>query len=151
MSLTLFFLVLVAGFPAEARDGRSGFGLGVILGEPTGLSMKTWTGASTAFQGAVAWSFSNETNLHLHLDHVWHRWDLIDVEEGVMPFYFGVGGRLKLRDETDDELGIRIPVGLAYYWTDVPLDLFVELVPILDLAPDTELDVNAALGLRYFF
>ncbi len=31
-----------------------GFGLGIVLGEPTGLSAKLWTGNSNAFDFAAA-------------------------------------------------------------------------------------------------
>lgn len=113
--------------------------------------MKLWTGGSTAVQGAVAWSFTEHTNLHLHADYIWHRWNVIKVEKGSLPLYFGVGGRLRLRDEVDDTLGVRFPVGLAYEFADAPFDLFLELVPVLDLTPSSEFDLNAALGGRYYF
>ena len=53
--------------------------------------------------------------------------------------------------EHDSRIGIRIPVGLAYLVESEPLDVFVEIVPLLDLAPDTEFDLNASVGARYFF
>jgi hypothetical protein len=31
------------------------------------------------------------------------------------------------------------------------LDLFAELVPVLDVAPDADEDINAAIGLRFYF
>ena len=69
----------------------------------------------------------------------------------MLPLYFGVGGRLRLRDNRDDDIGVRIPVGLAYMFADAPFDIFVEVVPILDLVPDTDFDLNAALGGRFYF
>jgi hypothetical protein len=55
-SIMLFVSValLICG-TAQAQD--SGFGLGIIIGEPTGISAKQWTGSRTAIDGAVAWSF----------------------------------------------------------------------------------------------
>ena len=51
---------------------------------------------------------------------------------------------------SDDKIGIRIPVGLSYLFANSPLEFFVEVVPLLDLSPDTELDFNGGLGLRYY-
>jgi len=60
------------------------------------------------------------------------------------------GGRIKF-GEDDDFIGIRIPVGLAYLFEGAPVDVFLEVVPLLDVAPETEFTLNAAIGVRYFF
>ena len=56
-----------------------------------------------------------------------------------------------MRENADDDIGIRIPIGLSYMFGDDPFDIFVEVVPILDLVPDTDFDLNAAIGFRWFF
>ena len=149
--LSIFLFLWLLPLPSRAAEHRSSFGAGLILGEPTGVSMKLWLSGSNAVQGAVAWSFSDNTNLHVHADYVWHRWDLFEVEKGKLPLYFGVGGRIRFRENVDDTLGVRFPVGVAYEFSDAPFDLFFELVPILDLAPNSEFDFNAAIGGRYYF
>ena len=57
--------------------------------------------------------------------------------------------RLKAEEET--VLGVRIPFGLAYWFESQPIEVFLEIAVILDLAPATELDLGAGLGIRYFF
>ncbi len=47
--------------------------------------------------------------------------------------------------------GVRIPVGLKYYLAKQSIDLFVEIVPVLDIVPDTDFDVDAAIGARFYF
>ena len=42
-------------------------------------------------------------------------------------------------------------VSLDYIFDGAPVDVFVQVVPILELAPATEFNVNAALGARFFF
>ncbi len=149
-SLTLLVVFVSVAQGEPAKEGQ--FGLGVIAGEPTGPCFKLWTSQRTAIDGAVAWSFANTAGIHLHADYLFHVYDLIDVETGRLPFYYGIGGRIRFADgDRDDNIGVRIPVGLAYLVENVPLDVFFEIVPILDLAPDTDLDFNAALGVRYFF
>ena len=149
VKLSMSCLVIIVLCVSNVYAQESGFGLGIILGEPTGLSCKIWTTSTTAVDAAAAWSFADESALHLHADYLFHNFSLIDVERGLVPLYFGIGGRIKLED--DSKVGVRIPVGIGYFFEGAPLDFFLELVPILDLAPDTEFEFNGALGLRYFF
>jgi hypothetical protein len=53
--------------------------------------------------------------------------------------------------EDDSKVGVRVPLGMDYLLGTAPLDFFLELVPILDLAPSTDFSLNAAIGIRYFF
>ena len=144
-------LSLIVPQLAVAGSNADGFGLGIIVGEPTGVDAKWWLSESSALQGAVAWSFSGNSNMHIHLDYIMHRFDIIDVSSGSMPLYFGIGGRVKFTEDADDDIGLRIPIGLSYMFANDPFDLFVEIVPILDLIPDTDFDINAAIGGRFYF
>ncbi len=134
---------------AGSAAAQGNFGLGIILGEPTGVSAKLWITDRTAIDAAAAWSFSDEAALHLHADYLFHNFDLISVEKGKLPVHFGIGARVKFED--DSKIGVRIPVGLTYIFDGAPMDIFFEVVPILDLAPDTDFSANAAIGVRYFF
>jgi hypothetical protein len=145
---SLMAILLCGGLTAQQKT----FGLGIIAGEPTGPCFKLWTSGRTAIDGALAWSFSHHTSLHLHADYLMHSFGAIKVEKGKLPIYYGIGGRIKfVEGKGDDQIGVRVPVGLAYIFADAPLDLFIEVVPVLDLTPDTEMDFNAALGVRFFF
>lgn len=126
-----------------------GFGLGIVLGEPTGLSAKLWTTSSNAFDFAAAWSFKGDGHLLLQADYVWHSFDLIRVSSGRLPLYYGIGGRVILAD--DPLLGIRIPLGLNYQFDSAPIDIFAEIVPILDLVPSTDFDLGGGIGVRFWF
>jgi hypothetical protein len=148
--VSILVLILYLTLPAAARDGD--FGLGAILGEPTGPSFKVWTGASSAIDGAAAWSLDDRNSFHLHVDYLWHNFSVIKLTKGSMPLYFGLGGRIQFEEGDDDDLiGARIPVGLEYLPARTPLGIFMEIVPVLNLAPDTEFDMEGALGIRYYF
>ena len=157
--LSLAFVILVANSPiAEAGEG---LGLGIILGEPTGISFKNRIGDDKAIDGGVAWSFSGHESIHFHIDYLIHKDGHIRTDEvqGSFPLYYGIGGRLKLRDANDGNdknskdslLGVRIPLGLSYLISDMPMDFFIEIVPVLDIVPDTDFDLNAAIGARFYF
>jgi len=131
--------------------GPGGFELGIILGEPSGISAKTWFDGNTALDGAVSWSLKDKhsNDLYLHADFLWHDFDLIDQSSGLMPLYYGIGGRVILAD--DARLGARVPVGISWYLSGVPLDLFVEIAAVVDVIPDTDFDINGGIGIRFIF
>ena len=41
--------------------------------------------------------------------------------------------------------------GLDYLFATKPLDIVLEIVPVLDIVPDVNLGINGAIGIRYFF
>jgi len=140
---------------------QSAWGLGVILGEPTGISFKQWTGRDRAFDAAAAWSFSGLDSFQFHGDYLFHNfsWQEETDIRGVVPLYYGIGARIKLgsndngrlRNRTDTRIGVRIPGGISYLLEDAPVELFLEIVPLLDVVPDTRFDLNGAIGARYYF
>lgn len=147
--ILLLFLLLGAFCWQPAESQEQGFGLGVLLGEPTGVSFKFWTGYDTAINGAAAWSFNHEASLHMHADYVKHNFRMIKTGTEYLPFYYGLGIRIKNEKET--RVGIRIPIGINYMFKNAPLDIFVEFVPVFDLVPRTDLFFNGGIGIRYFF
>jgi len=145
-----YIIVLLSVFFLSNINAQSkGIGLGLIIGEPTGISFKYWTGSTTAFDAALAWSFIDEGAFHIHGDYIFHNMRLISVPEGTLPFYYGIGARIKTANDT--KLGVRVPLGLAYLFSNAPVDIFLEIVPILDFTPKTDFSINAAIGARYFF
>jgi hypothetical protein len=147
MRKILFVLLLgVISIKLSAQD--SGFGLGIIIGEPTGLSMKTWVSQKHAVDAGVAWSLSNDW-FNIHADYLIHNFELINVSKGQLPFYFGFGAKIGIGNEFS--LAGRVPVGLAYLFEDAPLDVFVEVVPALQLINQIQFQMNGGIGIRYWF
>jgi hypothetical protein len=142
---------------------RDGLGVGIIVGEPTGLSAKKWISDTTAIDAAAAWSFADFTSFQIHADYLWHNYDLIKTKKlpGNLAVYYGIGGRLKFKgnngngygnkDEEDARLGVRIPLGISYVFQENSVELFAEVVPILDVVPETELGMSLGVGARYYF
>ena len=143
----LFFTMVISFFALGIYAQDSGFGVGVMVGEPTGLSAKLWTSDATAAQFGVAWSLNNY--LHVHGDMIMHVFNVVEVSKGELPFYVGLGARVLFAD--DLTIGVRVPLGAAYQFESAPFDLFLEVVPILNLVPGTDFDINGAIGFRYFF
>ncbi len=161
----------VADARPRPREGKKfqankDFGLGIMLGAPSGLSGKYFYASSTAIDfgiGAIG-RYRNRDGLHFHVDHLWHPVSLISNPSFELPLYIGIGGRYfdfdfnDNRDGYDDGsvLGVRVPVGIAFDFNNVPLDIFVELAFVLDFYvsdydDDVDGDLNGAVGIRYWF
>jgi hypothetical protein len=144
----LIILIFIAFLSLTIQAQDRGFGIGIMAGEPTGLSAKLWMSRATAADFGLAWSI--DSYLHIHGDIVMHKFNLINVSQGELPVYIGLGARILFTDP-DLSLGVRVPIGLDYHFRSAPFDLFFEIVPIMNLTPATEFDFNAAIGFRYFF
>jgi len=142
---TVFVFVLCAG-SIQAQD--RGFGIGVMVGTPTGLSGKYWVSSENAIDVGLAWSFTDEGFLHIHGDYLWHFPNAIKSSQRFV-LYAGLGARLGLGN--DARIGVRVP-GVFEWWSRyMPLDVFLEIAPVLDLAPKTKFSFNGAIGVRFFF
>ena len=130
---------------------RKKFGIGVIAGEPTGITGKYMIDNNNAIDAGVGWETSGDNEFHIYGDYLYHLYDLIKVSHGELPLYFGVGARFIDRDKKDDKFGVRIPVGIEYLFEKVSLGVFLELVPVLELTPDTDFDLKGGIGIRFFF
>lgn len=148
----------VSATPALHAEAPGGLGLGAMVGEPTGLTAKWWLDSDAAIDVGAAWALSDDDEFQLHVDYLVHRHDWVSIPDlqAHTPVYFGVGARVKFEEgdrgkDDDDVVGIRFPVGIALRPYDSPLEFFAELVPIVDVAPDSDFDLNAAVGGRYYF
>ena len=145
---SLLIAVLLTQPASAQRTGA--FGIGAMIGGPSGLSLKKWTSNTTAVDGGAAWSIGKDPGLQLHADYLLHRSDFEGLIDDRSFAYYGIGGRIKWGDE-DSRVGVRIPLGVAYHFPDAPLDAFIEVVPVFDLVPESQLVLNLSIGMRYYF
>jgi hypothetical protein len=143
--------LLFAALLCTSASGQ-GLGVGIIAGNPTGISVKKWLCDGNAIDGAAAWSFDGHNAFQLHADYLWHH----DFPSSRVPFYCGVGGRVGFdegnrRHNGETRAGVRFPLGVTYFLERAPVDVFVEVVPVFDVAPRTDLELGAAVGIRYYF
>lgn len=159
LSSLALFIVLALAKPVAAQD--HGFGLGIVLGEPTGLSAKLWTSRINAFDFGLGVGlggdrikykgvYDNSGRVHFHMDYLWHSFNAISSTER-FPLYYGFGGRFNTGGGYDGSFGVRGVVGIAWLPRSTPIDVFFELVPVFQVTPLTGLGIDAGLGIRYFF
>lgn len=152
----------IGGSTAHAQNSveKGTFGLGIILGEPTGIAAKLYLSDDTAVAGAVGSAFIGG-GVHLHVDYLWHPWVLEEAEHFVLPAYVGVGARVldQIRSTPQSDIfhiGARGVAGLLFDFKEVPIDVFGEVAAVLDFAFDdvdggAGLGINLGLGARYYF
>lgn len=128
------------------------FELGLYLGEPTGLSAKYYLNRMNAIEGIAAWAFS-QGFLVVSADYLFTFPDALKVEGETFPLFAGVGAiaRINMGVQPPIELGARIPLGVLYVFRDFPLEISLEVVPVLYLFPDTQFTGMGGIGVRYCF
>ena len=156
--MVLGFMMILAK-PIAAQD--QGFGMGLILGEPTGVSAKLWTSKQNAFDFGLGvglggdrikyeGDYEGEGRIHIHMDYLWHSFNAISSTER-FPLYYGIGGRFNSGGGYDGSFGVRGVFGIAWFPHSTPIDVFVELVPVFQITPTTGFGIDAGVGIRYFF
>lgn len=148
---------------ADDEEGVRGvdkgtLGVGLILGEPTGITAKLYLKDDQAIQAAVGFAFFGG-GLQAHADYVFHPFILQQRASFVLPFYVGPGVRLISYDDGRDDrsfaVGLRAVAGLLFDFKEIPLDVFVEVGGVFEYwfrdGEGFNPALNAAAGARYYF
>lgn len=171
-------LVLVLAPPdAQAHPRKNGpFGIGVILGEPTGLTGKYFFDDMMALDfhvGVEGFDNDRHDNVALYVDFLFH-FPVGEFSWATLPLYVGPGLTLVFddddcyhtrfgkycedrdRDRFDDDdldihLAIRAPFGLAFWFSKFGGEAFVEIALQLFLIEHVDIDLDFATGFRYYF
>lgn len=151
MIRTVSLLALLCTSAGSAQAANP-FGIGIVLGEPSGVSAKWFVNPRHAFQLGVDFSFVDDA-VYVGLDYLRHFPNIFRARTVVG--YVGVGGAVSVKENKKDRdegrLKGRVPFGLAWMPRDPPIDVFVEVVPLLRVIPDLEPGIAAGLGVRYWF
>jgi hypothetical protein len=160
IKLIIIALCMLASIK-EVSAQRGQFGLGVMVGEPTGISAKLWVSNTTAIDFGIGWSlgvFVSDTDYngngrsHLHFDYLINAYNLFgDTDQ--YPLYCGVGVSYNMGGKHDNLLAMRFVGGFAWMPNETPLDFFIEmaLVPTFNFSSQSEFTIDAGLGVRYYF
>lgn len=170
--IALLGLVALTTGLATAQNQRNSFGLGIVLGNPSGLSAKIPAGANSInailgynAYGGPHWGYDcpgpgpnncyDNGSLYLGADYIFYNYNLIRVSKGRLPLYYGPGLNATFWDAPAGadavRVGIRVAVGLEYQFASAPFDIFFEIAPGINVIPNTSGYVSAGLGTRFFF
>jgi hypothetical protein len=150
------------------------YGLGAVVGDPTGLSGKMWVGPTNAidvglgFYGygvrggcyrdrdnrAICDRRYGQSSTSLHVDYLWQS-KLID-RAAQLDWHVGAGARMFFLGAPCAydcwNVGARVPIGLDLTFREPSfLEVFLELAPVFYVAPATFLAMEGGLGVRGYF
>jgi hypothetical protein len=145
------------GAGAGPGEDKGTLGVGIIIGEPTGVCGRLYLADDRAIQGAVGAAFIGG-GLQLHADYAFHPYMLPPRESFRLVFYAGPGVRVIQyadgRDASFFALGLRGVGGMLFDFKS-PLDAFFEVAGVLEYGfADGEgfgVAFNAGAGVRYYF
>jgi len=156
------------GSGSKRFEANKTFGLGLELGYPDGLTGKWFFNGSNAIDFGLGYAYRYYyagDGLHLYADYLWHPFVLTSAEPFELPFYIGVGGHYWNFDYGCDRfgncvndgaaIGVRVPIGIAFDFNNVPLDIFIQIVPTFDFFTrynrDFYLGFWPSVGIRFWF
>jgi hypothetical protein len=139
-------LIAISSFSAQVAyaETKNEFGLGVILGQPSGVNAQFFWGPTSSVDVTAAWSFRGngwfmtmaDFQIYNYLGDAPREWK----------WYYGLGGYLALPQNEDGILGLRIPLGIKYNIPHSPVDVWGEVAPALQVIPNTEAEFQGGLG-----
>lgn len=141
-------LLLGAG-SAEAQSRK--LGIGIIVGAPTGFSVKYWSTSREAIQGFVGGGFGG---IAFGADYVFHS---NAFENSNLPFYYGPGAFIGPAGVGGPRypvntlgLGVRFMFGVDYIFPQNPFDIAFEVGPALIFSPLVGIGLEGGIAFRFY-
>ncbi|HLT47846.1 MAG TPA: hypothetical protein VK002_11505 [Rubricoccaceae bacterium] len=132
--------VLFLAPTAAAQPGA--FGIGGQIGEPTGLTLKF--AGRPGVDLAAEWDFDDYFFIQGHVLIAERRFPGASAD---VRYFYGPGLFIGERND-DTAFGLSFNAGVNYYTG--PVEIFGQLTPRLRLTPDSDFDLGAAIGLRFY-
>ena len=151
----------VASPPTTSYKGGQ-LGIGIILGEPTGLSFAYRLSRKNFLSTALTWSVKDD-EFRVYMDYYFRKWNLTkdEFKEVDFPVQIGIGLKGGVSNEKENSFSteekmeaaasLRFPFGMSGVWLNYPFEIFLEIAPGMKLIPEPEFDLDGGLGVRYFF
>jgi hypothetical protein len=124
LSVVIFLLMTFAS--SAHSESPQKLGIGLVLGAPTGFSLRYWESSRIAYQGSIGAMFSR----------------------GLFLGDPGFAGPSYSRRSL--ALGVRAAFGVDYFVRDYPFDIAVELGPALLLTPVTGMGFQLSVAFRFY-
>jgi len=157
---------------ASAQDsqyGQSDFGVGLMVGSPTGVTAKKYLAENHAFDGAFGFGYGGYS---IHADYLFEQPDFLGENDARLGWFLGIGGQFQVereryygrngyydrkydrddRDRRHIHAGPRVPIGLELRFRSLPpLEMFAEIALGFEIVEYPGLTLNGGLGARWYF
>jgi hypothetical protein len=149
----LLSVLIIGCFLAWAQDSK--FGAGIIYSDPSGITAKCWIDQRSALDISLAWTEeNNKHNTTFTGDYLWHTNPIDQGSVGKLVAYLGLGVRADSYKDTSDNsdnassVKLRTPIGFDLLFEGIPMDMFLEFVPMMQFQPVSKADFRMAIGIR---
>lgn len=117
-----------------------------------GATLKYWFNELKAVDGYASFTAGEDfSNLYIGSRYLIHDYNLVTMESGKMPVYWGVGPLLNFSHEGLSRfISLQIPLGVDYLDANKSFGVFVEITPTLSIFKDVSFYIGGALGVRIF-
>jgi hypothetical protein len=149
MRVARLAVLLALLWSAPARADKGEFGLGLIVGQPTGLTAAFGLSENTAIDAALGLALFDGRDFYLHVEFLYVLPTLVNESAFDLNAYLGIGGWFVAAGEA--VIGARAPFGLSLDFNNAPIQIFAELSVLLAIAPGTDGAIRGAAGFRYYF
>lgn len=153
MLVTPVFSPVMASDMTANRDGR---GLGLSFGANSGITGYLGMNSTDFVQAVVAINRFNNTSLSVDYARRVQAGSQRDLD-----LYYGAGlsfgnspyywGHRYDRWENRTYLGVRMPLGVLYWFSNIPLQLALEIAPTYVIIDGAFVVLDISLAIRYFF
>ena len=150
LGIAIAMLVLATAVrPAEAQQLGSDVGLGLQIGDPSGVTLQFYNPGSLSWDFLAAWNVDDFFFLNLHGLYYRGLGERNDVHLFYGPGAF-IGIHDRGRDRDDDVvIGVSGTIGVGIMLEQ--FQIFGAVTPRLSLLPATHGDVGVGIGARYYF
>lgn len=150
-NIALALLLVTTCWMASYTDGNAqrvagDVGLGIVIGQPTGLSLKIYN-PRTSTDFLAAWDWNNFFFLNIHAIFDTHL-----NNEQTIHFFYGPGGFIGIHNKSHNnrtDLGISGNFGLDFLIQN--FEIFVQATPRLSLKNTDNFNIGGGVGFRFYF
>jgi hypothetical protein len=148
---------VVLAMLAVAAPARADVGLGVFVGEPTGIDLKLGLSQRSGLDLLIGWD-----TYHDNHDHYGHLTYLVTPFVGVgdsitVPLRLGIGGAIY--DDGDFNNGtnvaVRLPAEIGLRFRRTPIEIYGEIalkITFIDENNNNDtVDLDGGMGIRFYF
>lgn len=169
--LSAGILLTTAPVHADGVNQPAGWGLGLMLGSPTGITAKGWLGGANAWDVGLGFGgIGFHPAFRVHANYLWGLAQILpDTSDVTLDLYLGAGalvgagrygpcdGRFDSRYYNDCGVGhlyggVRVPLGLDLRFQNAPIQLGLEVAPGVTVSEHYVSGLlDVALTARYLF
>lgn len=135
----------------KSADGP--IGVGIFLGQPTGVTVEMDLSASSWIDFKAAWNLAGPKggySILLQGNYEYAFPGMFAIQKELFTPFVGGGAVVDIND-TNVVFGVRVPAGVAYRFRNIPLELFLEAGLDVYLFPGFSLGGSGGLGARLRF